>query len=358
MKGASIILLLLAASLVGCVPSPTQPTSTTAFDEQGGGVWVLCEGLWRQNDAQLWHINESGNDGGTVGDVVAMVNGDDRLGDTATDIVAKGDTLFVAVSGSRRIDVIHRRTGKRIARIRFDGSVEPYRLVMANDTTLYCTNLNDDSVSEIDARTFTIRLARIPVGPAPEGIAAGTSLLAVANSGLGDLRRREPGAGTVQILRRTDMVVLHTIDGLPNVADVHIDEVRQRLWVSYRHYPSLVDSMGGLAVYDLRTYRELMRLPFRAPRSLVLQPATGDVYVLHADGIDAIRAMQPQPIVRHRSAGDSVWYSLGLHPRSGNLWIGNARSYLIPGEVIVMRTDGTVVQRRDVGRNPTAFVFP
>jgi len=350
----AILLVFVAASLLRCVPAPTVPIDTAEFVAEVDAVWVLCEGLWRSNDSQLWHIGAQR----ATGDVVALVNPGERLGDTASDIVRNGDTLLVTVSGSRCIDAVDARTGKRLARIPLDGTKEPYRLTLANDSTLYCTNLNDDSMTEIDARSLRIRIAHIPVGPAPEGVDATAQIVAVANSGLGDLRRSEVDAGTVYIYRRSDMLRMHVITGLPNVSSVRIDEARRLLWVSYRHFPSQPDSLGGVVAYDLSTFAERVRQRFAAPRAIEIDPVNGELVVLHADGIDAVTLTSQRRIATHRSGGDAVWYGMGLHPSDGTIWIGDAKSYLTPGDVVVLDRSGHEVRRQRVGRNPTAFVFP
>jgi hypothetical protein len=350
----AILVGCVAVIALRCVPVPTAPTDGAVFAAEADAVWVLCEGLWRSNDSQLWHVSAQR----ATGDVVALVNPGERLGDTASDIVRNGDTLLIAVSGSRSIDAVDARTGKRLARIPLDGTKEPYRLTLVNDSTLYCTNLNDDSMTEIDARSLRIRIAHIPAGPAPEGVDAAGQIVAVANSGLGDLRRSEADAGTVYIYRRSDMLRVHMFTDLPNVADVRIDEARRLLWVTYRHFPSQPDSLGGVVAYDLSTFAERVHRRLRGLRAMDLDARTGEVVVLHGDGIDAVTLTSQRRIITHRSEGDAVWYGMGLHPSDGTIWIGDAKSYLTPGDVVVLDRDGHEVRRLRVGRNPTAFVFP
>lgn len=351
-KGAMIILAMLGC--IGCVPEPMAPGPAGVADLRDGGTWVLCEGLWRQNNSVLSYVRPDA----TVVDVVSAVDPASRLGDTASDIVVKGDTIFVAVSGSRAIDVFDRRSGVKLARIRVDERKEPYRMVLANDSTLYCTNLNDDTFSEIDARTFAIRLAAVPTGPAPEGIAATRTHVIVANSGLGDLRRTEPGAGTVTVYRRSDMLVERTLVGLPNVAEVRVDAARGRCWVSYRHYTSAVDSLGGVVEYDLATFAERRRIRYAAPKSMAVDPVSGDVFVLHANGVDVIDAAGTTRVRSHRADASSVWYALGYDPRTGHLWICDAKGYVTAGDAVECTRDGHEVSRYRVGINPTAFAFP
>jgi DNA-binding beta-propeller fold protein YncE len=351
-KGAMIILALVG--LMGCVPEPTAPAQTSGLALRDGGTWVVCEGLWRQNNSQLSYIMTDA----TYVDVVSAADATSRLGDTASDIVVKGDTIFVALNGSRAIDVFHRRTGRRISRIRIDERKEPYRLVMADDSTLYCTNLNDDSFTEIDARRLSVRLAGIPAGPAPEGIAATRTHVFVANSGLGDLRKGELDAGTIYVYRRSDMLRERTLTGLPNVAGVRIDAERNVCWVLYRHYTSARDSLGGVVAYSMPSFTEQRRIRYRAPSSMSIDPQTGRVYVLHAEGVDVIDGLNTRRLLDHAAESGSVWYALGFDGRSGTVWVGDAKNYVVPGDVLVFTADGHEVARHRVGINPSAFAFP
>lgn len=339
-----------------CVPVPDGPTSPS-LSLKAGGVYVLCEGLWRQDNSVLSYVLP---DVQVVRDAVQAVNPGTRLGDTATDIVTRDGRIYVAVSASHAIEVFDRTTGISQGRMRLSADEEPYRLCFANDTTAYCTNLTDDSITEFNPRTLVARVSRVAVGPAPEGIASNGRHVFVANSGYGDLRVSEPLAGTLTVYSVLDLSVVATIDSLPNAATVRCDEQRNRVWVSYRNLPSKPELLGGVVVVDAKTFRVLQRWTFRSPHGMVVDSATGNALVLHEDGVDEIvfDATPTRRIVSHRSAaGNDVWYGLGFDETRRTVWIGNARSYVTDGECIAVHLDGTIIGRYPVGANPTGFAF-
>jgi hypothetical protein len=53
--------------------------------------------------------------------------------------------------------------------------------------------------------------------------------------------------------------------------------------------------------------------------------------------------------------GNDIWYSLGWWPSQSSLLVGNARSYVTDGEVLVLDRNGNERFRVAVGLNPTAF---
>lgn len=348
------ILLVTSAALTmllcGCLPMPTEaPTGDGSVD--GPGMFVLCEGLWRQDNSTLWFI---GDDGHVVRDVVGTLNRGLRLGDTGSDIHVRGDTLWVVVSTSRSIEMFHRRSGLWLGRLRFADLREPYAMAFVNDSVAVCTFLNDASLAEFNARTLTVRVPRLEVGPAPEGIVVVGGRIYVANSGLGDLRRNEQGAGTVHVLVASDLSAVDTVRGLPNVMNVLEEPRTGRVWCTYRHFVSASDSLGGVVLYDPVQRRIVEHHRLRSPMSACVDPFTGALYVLHATGVSRITGGRLSPVISRTSS--DAWYSLTWDRRASRLIIGNARNYVTDGEVIVVDTAGVVVRRVDVGINPGSAV--
>ena len=206
------VIIVLALCCIRCVPVPTAPDPATT-PLVNGGFFVVCEGLWRQDNATLSFITPTGS---AERDIVSTRNVGLRLGDTGSDILVHGDSIYVCASTSSTIEVYHRLSGIWKGRIRFENGREPYRLAIVNDTVAVCSIRNDDCIAEIDLRLLTVRVARAPVGPAPEGLCYFRGRIYVANSGLGDLRAAEAGASTVSILDAADLRVVKTLLGLAN----------------------------------------------------------------------------------------------------------------------------------------------
>ncbi|MFM8772045.1 MAG: hypothetical protein ACKOE4_08545 [Candidatus Kapaibacterium sp.] len=351
-RDSTIVLFacLCMAVFTSCLPVPPDAAVDTARIN-GPGTFVLCEGVWRQDNATLCYI---GDDGVRVGDVVSAVNIDLRLGDTGSDLLVRGDTMWVVVSTSRSIEMFHRRSGLWLGRLRFDDLREPYKMAFVNDSVAVCTFLNDASIAEFNARRLTDRVARVEVGPAPEGIAVVGGRIYVANSGLGDLRKNEKGAGTVTVLDASDLSVVGTIADLPNVQSIIADPTAARLWITYRSYPSQPEVPGGVVCYDLVQKRVAAQYRFTSVKGACIDRRSGTVYVMHGDGISAIRGSVLSAVMKR--AENEVWYGFGFDTRASRLLIGNARTYVTNGELIIADTTGVVLRRHDVGINPSVIV--
>ena len=347
------VLVLVVLVCISCVRTPTAPEEGSGRIDVGG-TWVICEGLWRQNNAALSYVQPSG---AVVRDAMRYVNGI-NIGDTPSDVLVGGDTLIIAVNTSQKILFLSKSTGMLLATISTPPGKEPYRLARYGNK-LWCTNLNDDSITEIDIPTGTISVASAPVGPAPEGIVVADSMMYVALSGFGDLRKNEPRAGSVLVLHIRDLSVQDSIVNLPNVGALVADQQRHLLWCAFRNYASTPDVPGGVLLFDTQTNTELQRWVFNSPTRICTDTVTGNAFILHTNGVDMLipGISTSQHILEHKStAANDVWYSLGYDNVNQHLFVGNARSYVTDGELLVYTLSGQLVDRYPVGSNPTCIV--
>lgn len=345
-----VVLVCLCSS---CIPAPTVPEAGHG-SIGGGGMWVVCEGLWRQNNAALSYIQVNGV---VIRDAMRYVNGS-GLGDTPSDAIVVGDTIVIAVNTSRKIVLCSKSTGRLLASIAMPPGKEPYRLAY-RDGRVWCTNLNDDSISELNLNTGSFSVSSKHIGPAPEGIAIVDSMIYVALSGFGDLRKSESRAGSVLVVHVRDLSVQDSIVNLPNVGALVADQQRHLLWCAFRNYASTPDVPGGVVLFDTQTNVELQRWAFNSPTRICTDTATGNAFILHTNGVDMLTpgTSASQHILEHKStAANDVWYSLGYDHVNQHLIVGNARSYVTDGEVLVYTLNGQLVNRYGVGSNPTCIV--
>lgn len=343
---------VIASLCIRCVPMPTQPSGDIQVVHPHG-LFVLCEGLWRQNNTVVSYVNLS--TGATLRDVLAHTSPGVRLGDTGSDMVAVGDTIVVVMNTSRSVELLQRSTGRWLGSIPMPLGKEPYRACVITDSTVMVTNLNDDTMTEMNIRRGTIRIVSVPTGPAPEGIDTDGSVLAVANSGLGDLRHSETDAGTVYIYQVSDLQRVRVLRGLPNVGGVRFDRQRRVLWVSYRHRTSMKDSLGGVVAYDGRSWNVLGHWRLPAPGRMQVG-RDGRVFVLAANGLHQITVGHERPAVLLPWHGRGVWYGMMVDEAEGRMYITNAGQFVTDGVVEVYTMQGEAQGRWSVGLNPSVMV--
>lgn len=303
-------------------------------------------------------------------DVFASVNTGLRLGDTGNDMAVLGDTLYIAVSTSRTIELLRLSTAQSLGRLRLSGQrQEPRKIAIVNDSIAFATLLNDDAIVEFHPRT--LRQSRfIAVGPAPEGIAATQRFVFVANSGYGDFRAREPKAGEVSVIELSSRRETTTLKNMPNVIGLTLSPNGRRLYATYKHLPSLRDSLGGIVEFDTETLQELRRWQLRNPSSLALT-ARGDSLFVLAGGVQFganvtsndvwfIPLTMPNATPRLFIANPdkrAMWYGLAVDALTGNLWVCNARNFTVEGVLQVFSPQGAFRKQFDVGLNPSIVRF-
>ncbi len=346
------VLAIVVILCVRCVPTPVAPTDA-ALDVVPDGVYVLCEGLWRQNNSVLSYVVPA--TGAAVRDVLARTTPGATLGDTGNDMVAVGDTLVIVMNATRSLQLVRRSSGRWLGSIPMPLGKEPYRICVVSDSTVLVTNLNDDSMTEIDVRRGTVRVATVPTGPAPEGIATDGVVVAVANSGLGDLRHAEDNAGTVYVYQRSDLQQIRTLRGLPNVGSVTFDRSRRILWVTYRNRVSLTDSLGGVVAYDARTWATAGHWRVASPGRIQVT-GSGQVHVLCADGVRQYSVGDTASTVVVPWHGVGVWYGMWVDQEQGSIYIANAGQFVTDGIVEMYGMAGDLRGRFSVGLNPSVML--
>ncbi|MEN3027254.1 MAG: hypothetical protein ABDH31_06055 [Chlorobiota bacterium] len=346
-----------AVVLWGCSETPT-PTTPPRPAEQHG-VYVLCEGLWGHNNATLARIELPS--GRVIPDVLAGTG--QILGDVANHMQLLGDTLYVVVSGARSIECFRASTAEWLGRIRLQLNEYPRFLCIVNDTLGLVTDLYRDGVTAIHLRHLRELPVAYTVGPAPEGIAAYGDLVFVANSGYGDYRANEPLAGTVSVLSLSRGSTVATLPVGPNTVSVTVNPRYRRLYALYLHLPSKwpQDSLGGIVEYELPSLRRLRE--WRAPISgydVAWTPSQDTLLFLTADGVWGVSvtdtSQAPFRLVSNPQPRYNAWYTLAVDA-AGRLWIGNARTYTVAGEVLCINPVMADTQRFPVGVNPGTIAF-
>ena len=361
--GRLLLTFCLSALLIACGDEDviTDPPPNAA-----ASAYILCEGTRGADNSTLsrW----SRDDEAVENEVFRRVNPGLRLGDTANDMLLIGDTVFVAVDGSRTIEYFNVQSGAWLGRIMMPEDFSPRFLAGASSDQIWVSVALKHCVLPINARASAAPPAdaRIAVGAAPEKMALHGNLLAVANSGFGTVFRDHPDAGTVSIINTDTRSELLKLRPGPNTTDVCFNRDGTRLFAHYLHLPGpdwpQNDSLAGIVEYSVDGWRELRRwrlasviydLVYDAERDLLFTVTLDGLARidpnLNGDEIEIVYAKQ-DPETEH-------WYSLAYDSFQSEFWIGNARNFVVGGQVLRLKQNGALLGRYEVGRNPGAFLF-
>ncbi|MFC2131196.1 YncE family protein [Bacteroidota bacterium] len=356
MKFNLTYIMLLFIIIISCIRQPDAPYDEIT-DMSDHGAYILCEGLFGQDNSSLTRYDELYD--ASYNNFLRRVNSKFYFGDTANDIIIKGDTTFIVVSTNKKIIVFHTITGKKIKEIHFDGNRYPRKIAMLNDSIAGVTDLYDHSFSLINTNSLKILQEHIATGPAPEGIAVYNNYLFVANSGFGDYLSDEPKAGTISILDKNNFNEISLIENVPNVIELKVSLNNELLYARYNHLPKYKDSVGGIVEYDLETLTEKRRWRDRAG-NFTISPDEEYLYYVCDEGIKRIYLLdenaKPELVISNNT--DDFWYSISISPKN-KLWIGNSKNYQSMGEVLVfdINSPKNSLLTFPVGLNPNTIVF-
>ncbi|TAL70243.1 MAG: hypothetical protein EPN82_03155 [Bacteroidetes bacterium] len=357
MKKYYILIAALFILAVSCVKQPSEPIDdNTNIGETG--AFILCEGLFKMDNSTLDRLDFSSNS--IINDYYGKSNSGLRLGDLSSDIVIIGNRTYITVSSSHTIEVMETSTGKSLGRIIYSQSSNPRKICMINDSIGYVTDLMRNSISKVNFKSLTIIIDSLPVGPAPEGIAFYNNNLFVANSGFGDYMANVPKAGSVSVIDITTNQELKELKNLPNVIDVLVNKKSGKLYVGYLNLPSLTDSTGGIAEFDLNTLDETRRWKFRA--SAITLSSTGDSLFFFKDSTVSMLKLndanpQSQELFKN-PASSETWYSLSYSAYNNSLYIGNAKNFQVNGSLLIYPLNDLLNPKVfQTGINPNKIVF-
>ena len=185
-------------------------------------------------------------------------------------------------------------------------------------------------------------------------------------SGFGTVFKDHPKAGTVSIVDIKQKSEIKLLRPGPNTVDVCFDADAGRLYAHYLHLPSSNwprnDSLAGIVEYETATWTVLRRWRLGSIiYDLVYDAANEQLYTITIDGVVRINLAdsEAQPELFYAKTGpeNELWYSLGYDAANAEIWIGNARDFVVAGEVLRVGEQAQLLGRYQVGRNPGAFVF-
>ncbi len=172
----TLALLLLFAACEPERPAPTDTTDTTPPAVTDRIAYLLNEGSWSGNNAEISRINITQ---GTIDpEWFSRVNGR-GLGDVAQDLVLYGSRLYCTVWNSGIVEVIDPTTGRSIKQIGFAGRGPRY--IVCHEGKVY-VSCYDRSVVRIDTVSLEIEATCPLSGMQPEQMCLCGENLVVCNS--------------------------------------------------------------------------------------------------------------------------------------------------------------------------------
>jgi len=351
----SSALLVSLIVITGCkkvdVPNEIQPIVLAP----AVGEYILSEGGFGGNNTKLsFYTNNTAT---LNGDLFLQQNPTITLGlgDVGNDAIVYGSKMYIVMNGSGRVTVLSAASAILIKNISFLNNTvnKQPRYAVGARGKVYVTSY-DNTVSVIDTTSLTI-IKTIPVGANPEGIAASSNYLYVANSG---------GFNT-------------TPDSTVSLIDLNTELEIRKIKVGVNPYKIEINTAGNIFVSAYGNYSNI-------PASIsVINGSTnststnlgsnfaytnirifGDIaYLYGGTGTAKVYNTATNTIVRNEFVTDGTAvqtpYGINIDEQNGDVYIADAGNFTTAGKVTCFTSAGVKKFSFSVspGVNPNKILF-
>lgn len=356
-----ITILILFLCLVSCVRTPSENSPVNTELAQKGDILVLCEGLQGYDNSALSLIKSSS--GIIVSDFFKLSNNNEKLGDTANDLVIRGDTAYIVLSTASIIRMVNVNDGKKIKEIILPENCMPRSIdIFKDDLCVSCLLRSSVLIIGKDGH-----IDEIPVGPQPEGIAVHNNYLFVANSAYGDFNYSHEFAETISVIDLISKQEIKKISCGPNCCEVVVNNKNNKLYGIYYNLPSKENEPGGIIEYSLNDFSETYRWNLRA-RSVNLSNSKDSLLFIsqmhkgssmnEQSGVATIDLTNKSSnMIIHNPVKYDIWYSLTVSPFDNSIWIANALNHINNGKIHVFLNGDKLLRSFTVSQNPNNIFF-
>lgn len=362
-----------ACLLIGCVlplfyascddmeDKPVTSTVEGQITETGTAeIYILSEGLFNLNNSSLTRYSFRTHQLKT--NYFSTIN-KRGLGDTANDIALYGNKLYIVVNVSSTLEVVDFTTGQSIKQIPMrtenGSSRQPRHIAFHKDKAYVCSF--DGTVARIDTTSLEIE-ATVKAGRNPESLCVQNEKLYVSNSGGLDYTEGIGVDNTVSVIDLASFTEIKKITVGPNPGCI-LPDSENFVYVA-THGKNIVEGDYHLVKINSHT-DEVERVFDEKVMNFAIQGNVGYLYNYNYQTEDASIKMfnlQTGETIREHFITDGTQihtpYGIHINPYSGNIYITEAYSYTVTGDVLCFNQNGQLQFRLNrIGLNPNTVVF-
>lgn len=346
-------IILYAVLLAGCVKDkPADPVATTQSTAKES-VYVVCEGNMGNGDGSLYQYDPVSNV--VTGDVYNTVNAG-NLGDVFQSMQRIGERLFLCVNNSDKIVVLNRADKKQVGSISIP---KPRYILAVSDTKAYVSSIFGNKLYIINPQTLELTGSVMMPYQNPEGM--------VLYNGAAVICTWDTACSNIYAIDTATNQLAKTIPVSGAAPHSVVVDKDNRLWVlsgnTFKNKSSVFTVLNEqwqvIKTYPFVTKTEVVKPVFDA--------TTGFLYFIEVDynggtvnnGVYRMNVydanLPSAPFVAAKQF--QYFWALGIHPKSGRVYIGDPKGFIQKGSVMVCNNDGSISTQFAVGVGPGHFFF-
>ena len=341
----NIALVILVFLCCSCDKKASDPdVNSLASYLKGDGVFVINEGNFMAGNGSLSFYSYSA--GVIYNNVFSLANGR-PLGDVPNSMVISGNTGYIVVNNSGKIEVVDKSTLQSLKTI--DGLNSPRNIILINTDKAYVSSLYSNSLAIIDLKTNSVS-GSVNIRRSSEAIVLFNNKVYVSSWYMGK---------DIMVLNATTDKVIDSIEVAPAPESMVLDK-NNKLWIlSSGDYSG--NNFAALTIVNTLSDKIEKQFLFPSklvhPSSLQINITKDTIYYINNDlwrmGIQSL-ALPDKPI--RQSAGRSI-YKLGADPRNRRIFYTDAMDYQLKGYVLQINPNGLPVDSCRADIIPGSFCF-
>lgn len=341
-------------------PDPSPVIDGSITETGTAELYILSEGLFNLNNSSLARYSFKNNK--LTKNYFKEIN-KRGLGDTANDIAIYGSKLYIVVNVSSTIEVIDLYTGSSIKQIPMltdnGSSRQPRHIAFYKDKAYICSF--DGTVARID--TTSLEIERIvKAGRNPESLCVQNDKLYVSNSGGLDYSEGLGVDRTVSVIDIASFTEIKKIEVGPNPGCI-LPGPDETVYVA-THGSNIAD--GDYHFVKINGHTDEVEHIY--DEKVMNFAISGNIaylynynYTTETSSIKVFN-LKTGETIRDNFISDGTKintpYGININPFSGNIYITEAYSYTITGDVLCFNQNGQLLYRLNrVGLNPNTVIF-
>lgn len=366
------LLAVLLSALTSCrkeeeiIPSTRVQVTEGRVGLQTRGFFLLNEGNMGSNKATLDYLDYGS--GLYMRNIYAERNPNvtKELGDVGNDLQIYRDRIYAVINMSNLVEVMDLRTAKHIQAI----SIPNCRYIVFRGDYAYVSSyagtLNESGrigyVAKIDLKELKV-IATCDVGRQPEEMAILGNKLYVANSGGYDPANYD---NTISVIDLDTFTEVKKVKIAINLHRIQVDP-KGRLWISSRgNYGSIPSRLYVFdpqteqilkvletPVSNMKLYRDMLYV-YSNSFSKKSGTSTTSYPLINTSTMEVI---SPSFITDGTEGAIKAPYGLAINPEVGEIYLTDAKSYVVPGTLHAYGLDGRRRWSVTTGDIPAHFAF-
>ena len=366
------LLAVLLSALTSCrkeeeiIPSTRVQVTEGRVGLQTRGFFLLNEGNMGSNKATLDYLDHGS--GLYMRNIYAERNPNvtKELGDVGNDLQIYRDRIYAVINMSNLVEVMDLRTAKHIQAI----SIPNCRYIVFRGDYAYVSSyagtLNESGrigyVAKIDLKELKV-IATCDVGRQPEEMAILGNKLYVANSGGYDPANYD---NTISVIDLDTFTEVKKVKIAINLHRIQVDP-KGRLWISSRgNYGSIPSRLYVFdpqteqilkvletPVSNMKLYRDMLYV-YSNSFSKKSGTSTTSYPLINTSTMEVI---SPSFITDGTEGAIKAPYGLAINPEVGEIYLTDAKSYVVPGTLHAYGLDGRRRWSVTTGDIPAHFAF-